>query len=299
MIDNYNVSMEKFEAKFFSMALKLGRMENVNFILYVTENLSIVKRNSIKRLKDKLILASAQTEKLNMLTMKGFKCVNLPPFVFSRQELVKIAMASAITSGFLKTGHKVLCIISRKANELVDTVILRNVGEGIDENVSYEFILKNTNIPAQLMEIMIELAVQIGFQGYEGINIGTLFVIGDSENVLNKSKQIVLNPFRGYSEEERNLYNPEFRQSIRAFTMLDGAFIVREDGVVLAAGRYLESSDPDIKIPLGLGTRHSAAAAITKETRSIAIVVSETSGAVRIFKDGQMHLEIQSKNRII
>ncbi len=290
--------MEKFEAKFFSMALKLGRMENVNFILYVTENLGVVKRISVKRLKDKLILASTQTEKLNNLTMKGFKCVNLPPFVFSRQELVKIAMASAITAGFLRTGHKVLCIISRKANELVDTVIFRSVGEGTDENVSYEF-LKNTNIPAQLMEIMIELAVQIGFQGYEGINIGTLFVIGDTENVLARSKQIVLNPFQGYSEQERNLYNPEFRQAIRAFTMLDGAFVVREDGVVLSAGRYLESSDSNIKVPLGLGSRHSAAAAITKETRSIAIVVSETSGAVRIFKDGQMHLEIQSKNRIL
>ncbi len=291
--------MEKFEAKFLSMALKLGRMENVHFILYVTENLSIVRRNSLKRLKDKLILASTQTEKLNMLTMKGFKCVNLPPFVFSRQELVKIAMASAITAGFLKTGHKVLCIISRKSNELIDTLILRSVGEGIDENVSYEFILKNTNIPAQLMEIMIELAVQIGFQGYEGFNIGTLFVIGDTENVLRQSKQIVLNPFHGYSEEERNLYNPEFRQAIRPYTMLDGAFIVREDGVVLSAGRYLEGSDTDITVPLGLGSRHRAAAAITKETKSIAIVVSETSGAVRIFKDGQMHLEIQSKNRMI
>ncbi len=291
--------MEKFESTFFRMALKLGRMENVNYILYVTENLGIVKRNSLKRLKDKLILASTQSEKLNALTIKGYKCVTLPPFVFSRQELIKIAMASAITAGFLKTGHKVLCIIARKQNELVDTVIFRSVGEGIDENVSYDFILKNTNIPAQLMEIMIELAVQIGFQGYEGINIGTLFVIGDTDNVLSRSKQIVMNPFHGYKEEEKNIYNPEFRQSIRAFTMLDGAFIIREDGVVISAGRYLESSTSEIKIPLGLGSRHSAAAAITKETRSIAIVVSETSGAVRIFKDGQMHLEIQSKNRLI
>ncbi|MGC8928552.1 MAG: DNA integrity scanning protein DisA nucleotide-binding domain protein [Myxococcota bacterium] len=291
--------MEKFEQKFFSMALKLGRMENVNYILYVTENLNVVKRNSIKRLKEKLILASTQTEKLNNLTMKGFKCISLPPFVFARHELAKIAMASAITAGFLKTGHKILCIISRKANELVDTVFFRSVGEGTDENVSYEFILKNTNIPAQLMEIMIDLAVQIGFQGYEGITIGTIFVIGDSENVMSRSKQIVMNPFQGYSEEERNIYNPEFRQAIRAFTMLDGAFVVREDGVVLAAGRYLESNNPDIKIPLGLGSRHSAAAAITKETNSVAIVVSETSGAVRIFKDGQMNLEIQSKYRLI
>ncbi|MGB9600505.1 MAG: hypothetical protein ACPL7I_08120, partial [Myxococcota bacterium] len=104
--------MEKFEQKFFSMALKLGRMENVNYILYVTENLNVVKRNSIKRLKEKLILASTQTEKLNNLTMKGFKCISLPPFVFARHELAKIAMASAITAGFLKTGHKILCIIS-------------------------------------------------------------------------------------------------------------------------------------------------------------------------------------------
>jgi DNA integrity scanning protein DisA with diadenylate cyclase activity len=79
--------------------------------------------------------------------------------------------------------------------------------------------------------------------------------------------------------------------------VLDGAFIIREDGVVLAAGRYLSSSDQGVKIPLGLGARHAAAAGITATTHAIALVVSQTSGAVRLFKEGNIVLELHQTAR--
>src|SRR5207302_11275864 len=47
------------------------------------------------------------------------------------------------------------------------------------------------------------------------------------------------------------------------------------------------------ELPLGLGARHAAAAAITVETRAISISVSQSSGSVRVFKDGEAVLELQ------
>ena len=67
--------------------------------------------------------------------------------------------------------------------------------------------------------------------------------------------------------------------------------------LVLAAGRYLSASNEQVKIPLGLGARHAAAASITAETKCIAIVVSQTSGAVRLFKDGNIVLELHQTAR--
>jgi DNA integrity scanning protein DisA with diadenylate cyclase activity len=52
-----------------------------------------------------------------------------------------------------------------------------------------------------------------------------------------------------------------------------------------------------VKIPLGLGARHAAAASITATTRSIALVVSQTSGAVRLFKEGNIVLELHQTAR--
>ena len=48
--------------------------------------------------------------------------------------------------------------------------------------------------------------------------------------------------------------NPDVRHALHAFAVLDGAFIVREDGVVVAAGRYLNfDEEKELDVPLGLG----------------------------------------------
>ncbi len=140
------------------------------------------------------------------------------------------------------------------------------------------------------------LAMAIGHEGFEGHPIGTIFVLGDSTAVMEKSKQLTLNPFQGISEAERNVLDPTIREAIKNFAVLDGAFIIREDGVVLAAGRYLQT-EGKVELPLGLGARHAAAAAITVETKAVAISVSQSSGTVRVFKGGQSVLELQQVAR--
>jgi len=124
-----------------------------------------------------------------------------------------------------------------------------------------------------------------------------LFVIGDSNKVMEQSRPLSLNPFQGYSEDERNMLSPEVCRALRAFAVLDGAFVLREDGVVLAAGRYLNFDEKDVRVPLGLGSRHMAAAGMTHETEAIAVVVSQTSGAVRVFRHGRAVLEVSSRIR--
>ena len=89
------------------------------------------------------------------------------------------------------------------------------------------------------------------------------------------------------------------RDAIKTFAVLDGAFIIREDGVVLSAGRYLQVVSSQVKLPMGLGARHSAAAAATTETKAVAITVSQTTGTVRFFKGGEIALELHQTARRI
>jgi DNA integrity scanning protein DisA with diadenylate cyclase activity len=149
-----------------------------------------------------------------------------------------------------------------------------------------------------VVDAIIQLALQIGQDGFEGHPIGTIICIGDHNVVLEKSRQLTINPFQGLAEVERNVLDPKIREAIKNFSVLDGAFIMREDGVVLSAGRYLSPlSDDNVKIPLGLGARHAAAASITATTGCIALVVSQTSGAVRLFKEGNIVLELHQTAR--
>jgi DNA integrity scanning protein DisA with diadenylate cyclase activity len=70
-------------------------------------------------------------------------------------------------------------------------------------------------------------------------------------------------------------------------SQLDGAFVIDEDGTVVAACRYLDVPTSNVDVPLGLGSRHVAAASISKQLGIFAIVVSQ-SGIVRAFYDGTL-----------
>jgi DNA integrity scanning protein DisA with diadenylate cyclase activity len=140
---------------------------------------------------------------------------------------------------------------------------------------------------------LLTLALELAREGKEGRPLGTTFVLGDHEKVLEMSSQIVINPFAGVSENERNILDPGLKEVLREFASIDGAFVIREDGVVLAAGRHLNVSAETAELPLGLGARHRSAAGITALTNAIAVVISESTGDVRIFSQGRMFMEIE------
>ncbi|MCS7121208.1 MAG: diadenylate cyclase [Archaeoglobaceae archaeon] len=141
---------------------------------------------------------------------------------------------------------------------------------------------------------VLRVAMNLAFKGREGKKIGTAFIMGDVEEVLNRSTQLVLNPFFGHKESDRDIKNPEIWESVMEFAQIDGVFVLDEKGIIVSAGRYIEVPSKNLNFNLGLGGRHLACAAITKETKAIAIVVSETGGDIRVYKDGEEILKVQS-----
>jgi diadenylate cyclase len=142
------------------------------------------------------------------------------------------------------------------------------------------------------LEEVLQLAVEIAREGREGRKIGTLFVVGDVEATLQRSRPLLLDPLYGHPRELLHVSRPDFRETVKEFAQLDGAFLVDDDGTFAAAGRYIdiELASPGSFMP-GLGTRHAAAASISRSTGAIAIVVSQSS-VVRVFAEGEMRAEI-------
>ena len=146
-------------------------------------------------------------------------------------------------------------------------------------------------VPPETLERVLTLAVEIAREGREGRKIGTVFTVGDDEAVLERSRPMVLDPLLGHEAEVRRLTNPDMRETAKELAQLDGAFIVSADGVVRTAARYLDAPSAGVDVPLGLGSRHMAAASITRATEAVAVVVSE-SAVVRVFEDGAITSEI-------
>jgi diadenylate cyclase len=142
-----------------------------------------------------------------------------------------------------------------------------------------------------ILESLIELAVEIAREGREGRRIGTLFMLGDEQTVLAKSRPLILDPLAGHPQSARHVSDPNLRGTIKELAQLDGAFVVSRDGFVLSACRYLDAITAEVELPLGLGSRHIAAANMSAVSNAVGIVVSE-SAVVRLFCHGKLVGEI-------
>ena len=244
----------------------------------------------------KLAQAVASATQRAVIEAGGVPVLPLPEFDLGRAEKMKLAIVAGIARGLFHEGDVVVGLLSRSPAVMPDSILVVTVGEEVQDG-SFSF-LQAQGVSAAVFDALFDLAVRVGVEGWEGRPVGALFVVGDSATVMEKSRQLTLNPFQGYSEDERNIMNPEVRHALHAFAVLDGAFVMREDGVVVAAGRYLNfDRAQEVDVPLGLGARHMAAAGISRDSDAIAVVVSQTSGSVRAFRHGKVALELAPRLR--
>jgi DNA integrity scanning protein DisA with diadenylate cyclase activity len=175
----------------------------------------------------------------------------------------------------------------------MDTIMVLDMGTEIELFSATTAEPLPGDVTPTVFERVLTLAGELGVEGREGRPVGTLFVIGDSDRVLSQSHQLVINPFHGYPECERNILDSRLEETIKEFSAIDGAFIVRGDGVILAAGRYLAPRGKlEQALPHGLGTRHEAAASITATSQAVALCISQSTGTVSVFKGGRLITDI-------
>jgi DNA integrity scanning protein DisA with diadenylate cyclase activity len=147
-------------------------------------------------------------------------------------------------------------------------------------------------VSSDVFRAVMSLALEFALEGREGKHIGTAFIIGDEKNVLERSHQLLLNPFKGHARHTRLITDRDNWETIKEFAQLDGVFVVSGDGVVCASGRYLDVDARYVSILQGLGGRHAASAAITAETDAVAVVVS-ASGVIRVYQDKEQIIVIE------
>jgi len=222
------------------------------------------------------------------------KVLRIPDVPLGRINQMKMAILQAISKGFVKKGDKWICLSGIPQTKVLDSLFILEFGKEFEIISSSDLPVISEIVRPEVFETVLSLALGISIEGKEGRKpLGTIFVLGRHEDVLKYSHPMVINPFQGYPEEERNILDPRLKETVKEFSSIDGAFIFREDGVILAAGRHLDASGENIEIPLGLGSRHRAAAGITSLTDALAIVISEETGGVRIFHHGKIFMEIE------
>ena len=218
--------------------------------------------------------------------------INVPNVNLSRVGQIKIAITKGIAMGLFKKGDKLVCLSGLPKLGYADSIFVIDVGKEFEILTSQNITDITQGVYPEVFSTALNIALELAAQGREGRKVGTIFTLGDHEKVLQLSRQMVINPFIGYKEEERNILNPELMETIKEFSAIDGAFIVKENGAIVTAGRHLNAATESKDFPQGLGSRHIAAAGITDITRAIAIVLSESTGNVSVFKNGKLLVSI-------
>jgi diadenylate cyclase len=212
----------------------------------------------------------------------------------TRTGQARLALLICVARGVLRRGDRVVCLTGPDGSNRIDTAMVLDLGTEPELFASLGDLDLGGDFSAEVFERVLWIASRIAAEGREGRPIGTIFVLGDSAEVLAQSRQLVLNPLQGHPESGRNILSLELEETLKEFATIDGAFIVRGDGVVLAAGVQLQAKpSKPLDLPAGLGTRHAAAAAITGSTSAVAFAISQSTRTVTVFKSGRILTQIQ------
>jgi len=251
-----------------------------------------------KRATGQEVIVGADTDNLlDGAKEAGFDVVTLEMGEFPVFERLTQALLESVANDILVPGALVVSVYSGFEAGTMDSISVLRLTEHLGRLTARDLRQIETSVPLDTIKIVVDLALEIGREGREGKRVGTTFVVGDTRKVLANSHPTGFDPVKGYSRKERNLDDRKVREAIKEIAQLDVAIIISADGTVEAAASYLDAPAKGITLTKGLGARHWSAAAITRATKAIAIVVSESSGTVRIFQNGDTILRIEPLRR--
>ena len=239
-----------------------------------------------------LILVVRDRTGAQVASALGFHSITVPPVTLTRMGQIKTATLIAFSQRLLETGDQ-LVFLAGPAHRRLDSIVVMSVGAEWEMFQTVDQPRLTEHIKRAVFERVLRIALELAAEGREGKAVGALFVLGDHHNVDEYCQQIILNPFKGYLEAERNVLDENVRETVKSYATLDGAFILKGNGVIISAGTYLKGLKTGSPLQQGLAARHAAAAGITASTHCIAVTVSQSTGTVRVWRRGQMITEIE------
>ncbi len=208
---------------------------------------------------------------------------------------IDVTMLFLLSQGAITRNDTVLHILGDSNSGMLDTITVTPVdkdyrlyslqgkkadlGAGTAGDVSQHVLLRS-----------LQISQTLAVEGREGKPVGTLFVIGDYEHVKKYCQQLIINPFRGYPESERNILDPSLEETVKEFARIDGAFVIKGDGTIVSVGTYIQPGDIESEHMLGLGARHATAAAISACTDAFSLAVSESTRKISLYREGRRFL---------
>lgn len=206
----------------------------------------------------------------------------------SRLGQLRSAILVGLTRKLFGFNERLCCLSGLPGSNHFDTLVVIDIEREFQPILMHQAGLVPQNVRPEVIERVLAIATELGVEGREGRSVGALFIVGDAALLKPYTKPLILNPFYGYKEEDRNILSPFMDETVKELSSIDGAFIIRGDGVLESAGSLVYAPAYSHTLPGGFGARHAAAVAISVAVDCLAVVVSSTNGQVSIIRNGEM-----------
>jgi diadenylate cyclase len=246
-----------------------------------------------------VIVAVDSADDLEGASESGLKPLALNKEKSPLLERLQHALLEAAADELIRTNSEVIAVYSGFQKGKLDSISHLQLDERMRRLTSRDLQMLESRVPLKTIKAVVDLAAQIGREGREGKAIGTLFVVGDTRRVLTHTNESGCDPFRGYKKKDRNLLDAKVQEDVKEIAQLDGAFIINGDGIIERSRQMLEVTHEDLTMTKGLGARHWAAAAVTMKTKAISVVVSQSTGTVRLYQDGHLVMRIEPMDKSV
>lgn len=207
----------------------------------------------------------------------------------NRLSQLNLALFLTALNGLVSSDERVLGLSGVTGSNRLDTLVIAKPAR------DYPWLQRhnsNMAINSHLARLL-EIALQLARQGREGSAIGTIFGLGELDELSSYCRQLILNPLQGHPPEARSIHNPELLETLRELAAMDGGFVIDSSGIVESAATYFDAPIGQGLLSPGLGARHAAAMAITVVTNATAVVISASSGTISVYDGGKTVLTLE------
>lgn len=214
----------------------------------------------------------------------------LPVRSYSNQRFSQLrsAVLVGLTRGIFTNKERLCCVGGLPQSNQFDSITVVDVEREFQSMLMQKADMLPASVKPEVIERVLAIATELAVEGREGHPVGCLFALGNADKISEFTKPLILNPFFGYKDEDRNILNPFMDETVKELSSIDGAFIIRGDGVLISAGSLIHTPEYTHNLPSGLGSRHAAAASISQAVDCLCIVVSGSTGQVTLFRRGEM-----------
>ena len=254
---------------------------------YISE---IGKRDKIILIIPGEIRQRQQTEEFARVLVTPFPGLN-------QTNQVEVSLLFGISEGLFRSGERIVSVSGAPDSGFLDTLTVIDIGDQFSPLLTNPISTPLCDLQPHILERTLQIAIDLASEGREGKPVGAIFVLGDYDRVIQFCQQMVINPFRGYRDDEKSIMDPFLEETIKEFATIDGAFVIRGDGVIMSAGVYLKHEKDAEELPGGLGARHTAAAAVTATTAAFSVVISQSTGVVSVFRGGRRILALDKPGK--